>query len=232
MHHRRRSRRFSGGGGGRRDQFRGGHGPFGWRAGAQSWLGGPHTYLKLQKPAVILHEHQDFQCLAVTSHAYKVKAGDYIVYKLLIVRGDKKQVAAACCGVYGVRPSQGAVPSDGVSMASGRLEQVAWAAADAEVLCKVGQAMNLPGGAMPYLPNPSGRLITTTYSFLCLVSCAWYKGVVMKQQVLAARPAQCMNMSSMTIQRTDRRAFTLDGVMRALAAPQAARRRAPSWCAS
>ena len=57
------------------------------------------------------------------------------------------QVGAACCGLYGFRPSAGAVPSDGVSLASGRLEQVAWAASDPDVLYRVGQALKLPGGA-------------------------------------------------------------------------------------
>ncbi len=57
------------------------------------------------------------------------------------------QVGAACCGVYGFRPSAGAVPSDGVSRASGRLEQVAWVASDPDVLYRVGQALKLPGGA-------------------------------------------------------------------------------------
>ena len=41
------------------------------------------------------------------------------------------------------------MPSDGVAMASGRLEHVAWTAADPDVLYRVGQAMNLPGGAQP-----------------------------------------------------------------------------------
>ena len=40
------------------------------------------------------------------------------------------------------------MPGDGVAMASGRLEHVAWAAADPDVLYRVGQAMNLPGGAL------------------------------------------------------------------------------------
>lgn len=70
-----------------------------------------------------------------------------MLYQPVNLCGCVPQVAAACCGLYGVRPSQGVVPGDGVSMASGRLENVAWVAADPDVLCRVGQAMNLPGGA-------------------------------------------------------------------------------------
>ena len=75
------------------------------------------------------------------------------------------QVAAACCGCYGFRPTYGVVPQEGSFLATSSLETVAWAADSPDTLSKVGQALGLPGGARalshkPYALNPNSTART------------------------------------------------------------------------
>ncbi len=77
----------------------------------------------------------DADCLAV----HKVTGGEPAVFV--------RQVAAACCGMYGFRASHGVVPMEGVASVTPSLEAFAWTAADAATLQQVGAALQLPGAA-------------------------------------------------------------------------------------
>jgi len=137
-----------------------------WPACGCAGIGAAASLIDICKEAAAVGDHRD-------EHPCRQEYGKHLCMKARMslracVDGQAKrlstclpltaafaQVAAACCGLYGVRPSQGAVPGDGVAMASGRLEHVAWAAADPDVLYRVGQAMNLPGGALLRLRRSS-----------------------------------------------------------------------------
>ena len=59
------------------------------------------------------------------------------------------QVHAACNGLYGYRASTGAAPLQGVGPVTGALDTLGWAARDPSLLRRVGEALQLPGGAQP-----------------------------------------------------------------------------------
>ncbi|KAK9806733.1 hypothetical protein WJX72_000870 [[Myrmecia] bisecta] len=58
------------------------------------------------------------------------------------------RVAAACCGCYGVLPSQGTVGHQGVLSVSESLDGVGYITQDPMLLHKIGDALKLPGGGL------------------------------------------------------------------------------------
>ncbi|MET7420767.1 amidase family protein [Dactylosporangium sp. NPDC005555] len=69
--------------------------------------------------------------------------------------GGSIRVPASCCGLFGLRPTHGAVPTDGVLPLAPSFDTVGWITATAANLALVG-AVLLPDGP----PDPPARLLT------------------------------------------------------------------------
>ena len=58
------------------------------------------------------------------------------------------QTSAACCGLYGYRPTRGTISMQGVLPIAGELDSVAWLVHNPALLPRLGQAFSLPGGLL------------------------------------------------------------------------------------
>lgn len=56
------------------------------------------------------------------------------------------QTSAACCGLYAFRPTRGAVSREGVNLIAGDLDAIGWICRTPDLLPRLGDAFNLPGG--------------------------------------------------------------------------------------
>jgi len=83
--------------------------------------------------------------------------------------GGSVRVPASHCGLYGVRPTHGAVPCDGVWPLAPRFDTVGWMARDAATLARAGQVL-LAAGAPPGDERPARArrvlISTAALSFL------------------------------------------------------------------
>lgn len=68
--------------------------------------------------------------------------------------GGSVRLPASFCGVYGMRPSHGAIPIDGVVPLAPSLDTVGWFARDAEILRRVGSSLLPPNGT----PQPPRQI--------------------------------------------------------------------------
>jgi amidase len=67
--------------------------------------------------------------------------------------GGSVRVPASHCGIFGFRPTHGAVSTEGVLPLAPRFDTVGWFAREASVLERVGEALLPPGGAVPRAPS-------------------------------------------------------------------------------
>jgi amidase len=81
------------------------------------------------------------------------------------------RVPASACGLYGLRPTHGAVPADGVLHLAPSFDTVGWLTADPALLAAVGSVLLPPGPKpadpprrllSPISPNGRGRLLGDT----------------------------------------------------------------------
>ncbi|DBB16628.1 TPA: Amidase 1 [Trebouxia sp. C0006] len=56
------------------------------------------------------------------------------------------RTSAACCGLYAYRPTRGAVSREGVNLIAGNLDAIGWICRTPDLLPRLGDAFNLPGG--------------------------------------------------------------------------------------
>jgi len=75
------------------------------------------------------------------------------------------RVPASFCGIYGMRPSHGRIPLDGVMPFAPSLDAVGWFARDAHLMQRVGAVLlDPPAAGVPVAPAP-GRLRVATDAF-------------------------------------------------------------------
>jgi amidase len=72
-------------------------------------------------------------------------AGGIVEFALGTDCGGSVRVPAAYCGLYGIRPSHGRIPLDGISRFAPRFDTVGWFARDPQVLRRVGEVLLGPG---------------------------------------------------------------------------------------
>jgi amidase len=65
------------------------------------------------------------------------------------------RVPASACGLYGLRPTHGAIPDAEVHHLAPSFDTVGWMTRDAAMLTLVGQVLLPPGSATPGRPSPS-----------------------------------------------------------------------------
>jgi Asp-tRNA(Asn)/Glu-tRNA(Gln) amidotransferase A subunit family amidase len=72
------------------------------------------------------------------------------------------RVPASVCGLFGLRPTHGAVPADGVLHLAPSFDTVGWLTADAALLAAVGSVLlpPVPPGPSPFTTDPPRRLLS------------------------------------------------------------------------
>ncbi len=70
------------------------------------------------------------------------------------------QTSAACCGLYAYRPTRGTISREGVALIAGDLDAVGWICRTPDLLPRLGDAFNLPGGETQHRPYRSNASST------------------------------------------------------------------------
>jgi Asp-tRNA(Asn)/Glu-tRNA(Gln) amidotransferase A subunit family amidase len=72
------------------------------------------------------------------------------------------RVPASVCGLFGMRPTHGAVPADGVLHLAPSFDTVGWLTADVSLLAAVGSVLlpPVPPGPSPFTADPPRRLLS------------------------------------------------------------------------
>lgn len=63
------------------------------------------------------------------------------------------QTSAACCGLYAYRPTRGTISMERVALIAGDLDAVGWICRTPDLLPRLGDAFNLPGGEPQHCPH-------------------------------------------------------------------------------
>ena len=88
-------------------------------------------------------------------------AGRLVDFALGSDTGGSVRVPASFCGLYGLRPTHGRIPLDGMLLQAPSYDTIGWFARDAETFARVGEVM-LPAGAAVERPS---RLIIAEDAF-------------------------------------------------------------------
>ena len=88
-------------------------------------------------------------------------AGNLVDFALGSDTGGSVRVPASFCGLYGLRPTHGRIPLDGMLLQAPSYDTIGWFARDADTFARVGTAI-LPPGAPAERPN---RLIIAEDAF-------------------------------------------------------------------
>ena len=90
-------------------------------------------------------------------------AGGLVDFALGSDTGGSVRVPASFCGLYGLRPTHGRIPRDGMLLQAPSYDTIGWFARDAEIFAKVGSVLLLPVGSTlrPRKPAPGRRCLRT-----------------------------------------------------------------------
>lgn len=93
-----------------------------------------------------------------SSGSVSAVAGGMVDFAIGTDTGGSVRLPASYCGVWGMRPSHGRVPVDGLVPLAASFDTVGWFARDANVLAAVGEVL-LPSGGGEAPPAPAGYRI-------------------------------------------------------------------------
>ena len=74
-------------------------------------------------------------------------AGGLVDFALGSDTGGSVRVPASFCGLYGLRPTHGRIPRDGMLLQAPSYDTIGWFARDAETFARVGPVLLSPGGS-------------------------------------------------------------------------------------
>lgn len=92
-------------------------------------------------------------------------AGDLVDFAIGSDTGGSVRAPASFCGIYGLRPTHGRIPLDGVCPLAPSFDTCGWFARDAALLAGVGQVLLSPPGRAPATSRRPGRLLLATDAF-------------------------------------------------------------------
>ncbi len=76
-------------------------------------------------------------------------AGELVDFALGSDTGGSVRVPSSFCGLYGLRPSHGRIPLDGMLLQAPSFDTIGWFARDAETFARVGSVILPPGNETP-----------------------------------------------------------------------------------
>jgi amidase len=89
-------------------------------------------------------------------------AGGLVDFALGTDTGGSVRIPASFCGIFGIRPTHGRLPLDGVVGQAPSFDTVGWFARDAELLARIGEVLLAPDIASAARPR---RLVVATDAF-------------------------------------------------------------------